>query len=79
MAIAVSALVEEQEDISGLRRLLEDHVKYTGSATADRALGDWDTMLTRFVKVMPREYKRALAERAAAANGSKLAEVAGNG
>ena len=71
--------VEEQEDISGLRRLLEDHVKYTGSATADRALGDWDTTLTRFVKVMPREYKRALAERAAAANGSKLAEVAGNG
>jgi glutamate synthase domain-containing protein 3 len=71
--------IEAQEDISGLRRLLEAHVKYTGSATAKRVLGYWDTMLPRFVKVMPREYKRALAERAAAANGSNLAEVAGNG
>jgi glutamate synthase (NADPH/NADH) large chain len=71
--------VEAQEDISGLRRLLEAHVKYTGSATAKRVLGDWDAMLPQFVKVMPREYKRALAERAAAANRSKLTEVAGNG
>jgi hypothetical protein len=36
-------------------------------------------MLTRFVKVMPREYKWALAELAEPANGSKVAEVAGNG
>jgi glutamate synthase (NADPH/NADH) large chain len=71
--------VEAEEDISGLRRLLEDHVRYTGSATAKRVLDSWDTMLSRFVKVMPRDYKRALAERAAAANGSNLAEVSGNG
>ena len=72
--------VAAQDDVAGLRRLLEDHVRYTGSATAKRVLGDWDSMLPRFVKVMPREYKRALAERAAAAaNESKLAGVAGDG
>jgi len=29
-------------------------------------LDDWDASVRRFVKVMPRDYKRALAERAAA-------------
>jgi glutamate synthase domain-containing protein 2/glutamate synthase domain-containing protein 1/glutamate synthase domain-containing protein 3 len=72
--------VEAEDDVAGLRRLLEDHLKYTGSATAGRVLGDWDAMLPRFVKIMPREYKRALAERAAAAaNGGKLAGEAGDG
>ena len=42
-----------------------------GSAQAGALLDDWQTTLTRFVKVMPRDYARALrqleAERLAAA------------
>ena len=56
--------VSAQEDIEALRRLIEDHLKYTGSATAERVLEAWDEMLPRFVKVMPTDYKRVLAERA---------------
>ena len=68
-------MVEADEDIVGLRRLVEAHHHHTGSANARRILDDWDGMLPRFVKVMPRDYKRVLAERAEA----DLVEVGGDG
>ncbi len=58
--------VEEEEDTRVLRRLVEEHLELTGSANAKRVLDDWDGMLPRFVKVMPYDYKRVLAERARA-------------
>ncbi len=57
--------VEADEDVENLRRLLEEHLSYTGSANARRVLDSWDESLPRFVKVMPRDYKRVLAERRA--------------
>lgn len=48
-----------------LKRLVENHARYTGSSRARRILDNWDAMLCRFVKVMPMEYRRALAEMAA--------------
>jgi glutamate synthase domain-containing protein 2/glutamate synthase domain-containing protein 1/glutamate synthase domain-containing protein 3 len=56
--------VEAAADKAALRRLLKDHLKYTGSASAERVLQAWDRMLPMFVKVMPRDYKRIIAERA---------------
>ena len=56
--------VESPEDVSALRRMLEEHYRHTGSANAERILQSWDGMLSKFVKVMPRDYKRILAERA---------------
>jgi glutamate synthase (ferredoxin) len=53
--LAVAADVEEVQDLLGR------HVRYTGSAVAERILADWTAMQPRFVKVMPRDYKRALA------------------
>ena len=38
-------------------------MRYTGSVNAARVLDNWSTMLPKFVKVMPRDYKRVLAER----------------
>ena len=58
--------VETDEDTAVLRGLVEEHYRATGSANAERVLGAWDEMLAKFVKVMPRDYKRVLAERAAA-------------
>ena len=72
--------VEAEEDVAALRRLVEEHLKHTGSSNAERVLADWEHMLPRFVKVMPSDYKRVLAERAAAAaNGAALVEVGGDG
>ena len=45
-----------------LKGLIEKHAKLTGSAQAKRILGDWTSYRERFVKVMPHEYRRALAD-----------------
>jgi glutamate synthase domain-containing protein 3 len=48
-----------------LRRLIERHVRYTGSVHGRAILDDWAAYRTRFVKVFPKEYRRALTEWAA--------------
>jgi glutamate synthase (NADPH/NADH) large chain len=48
-----------------LKMLIERHATYTGSETAKTILADWAASRCRFVKVMPHEYRRALAEMAA--------------
>jgi glutamate synthase domain-containing protein 3 len=58
--------VEVAEDISELRTLIENHQKYTGSKVAEQILNNWDAELGNFVKVMPTDYKRVLAEMSAA-------------
>ncbi|MEO7822503.1 MAG: glutamate synthase-related protein, partial [Gemmatimonadaceae bacterium] len=47
-----------------LRRLVEQHAQYTGSARAKRELGQWDRALKRFFAVVPREYRQALERQA---------------
>ncbi|HYB85723.1 MAG TPA: glutamate synthase large subunit [Streptosporangiaceae bacterium] len=47
-------------DATLLRELVERHVEETGSAVAGRLLADWDGALARFVKIMPKDYKRVL-------------------
>ena len=56
--------VEAADDIALLRRLLKRHVDWTGSDIAQRVLANWSEYLPRFVKVMPHDLKRVLAERA---------------
>jgi glutamate synthase (ferredoxin) len=50
----------ESEDIELLRDLLIQHAGYTKSTVAARILNDWDGFLEKFVKVMPRDYRRVL-------------------
>jgi glutamate synthase domain-containing protein 3 len=52
----------EPGDVETIRALVEEHHTRTGSAVAARVLLSWDEALARFVKVMPHDYKRALAE-----------------
>jgi glutamate synthase (NADPH/NADH) large chain len=56
--------VEAEEDITELRELIQMHQQYTNSAVADQVLANWPDLLDQFVKVMPTDYKRVLAERA---------------
>ena len=55
--------VEDDDDISELRELIDLHLEYTGSDIAQRVLDQWPEVLEQFVKVMPTDYKRVLAER----------------
>lgn len=43
--------------------IVQAHTRYTGSALGERILDNWDNLVDHFVKVMPRDYKRVLAER----------------
>ena len=45
-----------------LKKLIEDHHRWTGSLRAREILDAWPEMRSRFVKVFPNEYKRALGE-----------------
>ena len=49
-----------RHDAERLRILVERHKLHTGSARAKALLDDWDNALTKFVKVMPRDYAAAL-------------------
>ncbi len=53
-------------DEAQVRKLLEDHIRWTGSNKARDILDHWPQARSRFVKVFPNEYRRALAGRAAA-------------
>jgi glutamate synthase (NADPH/NADH) large chain len=50
----------DASDAALLRRLAERHQAETGSAVAGQLLAGWDQALARFVKVMPKDYKRVL-------------------
>ena len=55
------------EDAEEVRALVEEHLRRTSSPVAQRVLDSWHELLPRFVKVFPTDYKRVLAEQAAAA------------
>ena len=55
-------LHRDQTDEALLKKLLEDHNRWTGSRRARELLDDWVHARQKFVKVFPNEYKRALAE-----------------
>ncbi|MEO8542715.1 MAG: glutamate synthase-related protein [Burkholderiaceae bacterium] len=54
-----------QSDEVQLKKMLQDHNRWTGSKRARDLLDNWEASRARFVKVFPIEYKRALAEIAA--------------
>ena len=51
-----------QVDEAMLKKLIEDHHRWTGSLRAREILDTWSASLNKFVKVFPTEYRRALTE-----------------
>ena len=51
----------DEEDTAILQTLLERHAHFTGSAIARFMLSDFEQQVHHFVKVYPKEYKKALA------------------
>jgi glutamate synthase (NADH) len=74
MEMVETSSLEDAEDISFVRNLIEDHHHFTGSELAARILVDFNRALPRFVKVLPVDYKRVLQEEAAKAAEAKRAE-----
>ena len=60
-------------DAIRLRQLVESHLRYTGSAVARQMLDEWDAWLPKFKKVMPVDYRRALAQLQAEQQSAKSA------
>ena len=52
--------IEDPEEIADLRQLIQKQADYTGSTKAIQVLDQWDAMLPKFIKVMPKDYKRVL-------------------
>ena len=65
-----------QTDETQLKKLLEEHNRWTGSKRARELLDTWDTSRAKFVKVFPNEYKRALGEIHAKKTADALTEKA---
>ncbi len=51
-----------RHDDERLRQLISNHFHYTGSSVAKAMLDDWEISRTKFVKIMPVEYARAIAQ-----------------
>ena len=54
-----------EADETILRRMIENHARHTGSRRAQSLLDAWPDARAKFVKVFPKEYRRALGELAA--------------
>ena len=61
-AAAKTKLHAGETDEVLLKKLLEDHNRWTGSKRARELLDNWEQARAKFVKVFPNEYKRALSE-----------------
>ena len=56
--------IETADDEVEVKSMIEKYVKYISSKEALDILANWDDVKTRFIKVMPRDYKRVLQEQA---------------
>ena len=61
-----------RHDGERLHQLIVNHARYTGSTRAREILENWEAYLPKFRKVMPVEYRRALAELAARNDGMEM-------
>src|SRR5918994_65649 len=61
--VDLEAVDESEESVSHLKELIKRHLHWTSSAAAKRILDNWEEMLPKFVKVMPKDLKRVLQER----------------
>jgi glutamate synthase (NADPH) large chain len=66
----------DEQDEEQIRELIAEHVARTGSMVGRNLMASWERSRERFVKVMPRDYRRVLEERAAGAAAQEGSEPA---
>ncbi|EGL83965.1 ferredoxin-dependent glutamate synthase [Caldalkalibacillus thermarum TA2.A1] len=52
--------LQDPEEIKEVKTMIEKHVYYTGSEHAKKILKQWDLVVSNFVKVIPKDYKRMI-------------------
>ncbi len=53
--------LEDAKEIAAVKAMIQKHLDYTKSEKAKAVLAAWDKFVPKFVKVMPKDYKRMLA------------------
>jgi glutamate synthase (NADPH/NADH) large chain len=56
------------DDVTKLKQMIYDHYLYTGSTVAKFVLDDFENQVQHFIKVFPRDYKKALQVKAGVLN-----------
>jgi glutamate synthase domain-containing protein 3 len=57
--VRLESLADESE-VEEVRSMIRRHAEYTKSQRAWQVLALWDQVVAKFVKVMPKDYKRVL-------------------
>jgi len=52
--------LEDASEIAEVKQLISKHSEFTNSKKAQKILTNWEENIGKFVKVMPRDYKRVL-------------------
>jgi glutamate synthase domain-containing protein 3 len=53
--------LDDPEEIAKVRGMIERHHEYTGSTRARHVLDNWESLSPKFVRIMPKDFKRAVA------------------
>ena len=60
MEMVTLETLQDPDEISCVKGMIHNHAELTGSLLAHRVLANWDDILPRFVKVLPKDYSRML-------------------
>jgi glutamate synthase (ferredoxin) len=52
--------LDDPDEIALVNAMVRKHEQYTASEVARRVLESWDENVTKFVKVLPNDYKRVI-------------------
>ncbi|ABZ83537.1 glutamate synthase [nadph] large chain [Heliomicrobium modesticaldum Ice1] len=61
MEMVLLEKLENPAEIEEVKGMIERHVQYTNSALGQKVLANWEAALSKFVRVIPKDYKRMLA------------------
>ncbi|MBL8993736.1 MAG: glutamate synthase subunit alpha, partial [Spirochaetia bacterium] len=57
--------LSDKDEKAAVKGMIQKHFDYTNSPRAKEILKNWDALTSKFIKVIPTDYKRALKELAA--------------
>ncbi len=75
MGMVELSLIEDMADNRELKSLITQHFNHTNSPLAKQILDNWNEYLTKFIKVLPIEYKKVLEEEKIEALKKKIEKV----
>ncbi|MBU8907332.1 glutamate synthase large subunit [Desertibacillus haloalkaliphilus] len=52
--------LQDAKEINDMKSMIERHVRYTNSSLGRRVLHSWESFASKFVRVIPKDYKRML-------------------